>query len=71
MMQKKINTAAAYIPKINLNNFNTIKEIQEESMLDHSQNKKIDEKSDYKQVEVQISESGIVLDNYSFFKQDS
>ena len=36
MMQKKINTAAAYIPKINFNNFNTIKEIQEESMLDHS-----------------------------------
>jgi len=54
-----------------MDNFNTIKEIQEEYNLDNSQNIKRDDKSNYKQVEVQISESGIAFDNYSFFKQDS
>ncbi len=53
-----------------MDNFNTIKEMQEESVLDNSQNNK-KEDGNYKQVEVQISESGIVFDNYSFFKQDS
>jgi hypothetical protein len=54
-----------------MDNFNTIKEIQEEYNLDNSHNNKRDDKSNYKQVEVQISDSGIAFDNYSFFKQDS
>lgn len=39
--------------------------------MDNSHNNKRDDKSNYKQVEVQISDSGIAFDNYSFFKQDS
>ena len=50
-MQLKINTAVSQIPKINTDNFNTIKEMQEESVLDNSQNNK-KEDGNYKQVEV-------------------